>query len=322
MTSRWLRLVRIHTSSLTQPTVLLGLALAGVAGPWLYAVFAVFAILYHAAGFVHNDIRDDREDREDPAKRHFPLVSGEITLAQAKGVYRALTLLMLMLGCVLSGGSVPSLLFLFAAFGLGWLYNIRSKRDVLSPLYIAIAFVCLPLFSYFAHAHRPSPALIGTALYAFFLMFFQIAVEGYMKDIASDKVSLLHRLGTRMNPDGTLHVGSGTRWFAWFVRLPVVVLFFVIAKAAGTQPAGLVLGILFILGNVWASWRLLGSGGFDNPKRVRLCALIEVFTYSQWILALQGLLGWGGVAFFLLYPYAWFVVLNRLTWKTWITPRV
>ena len=322
MTSRWLRLVRIHTSSLTQPTVLLGLVLAGVNDWRLYPLYALFAVIYHAAGFVHNDIKDDQQDKDDPAKKHFPLVSGEITLQQAKNVYRGLTLLMLMLGVFLSNGKLLAIMFLFLAFGFGWLYNVRSKIDILSPLYIALAFVCLPLFSYFAYCNSLSSAMIWVAVYAFFLMFYQIAVEGYMKDIAADKVSLLYMLGTRINPNGTVKVNVGTKRFAWLLRLPVFILFFVIAHVINTQNAAMILGSIFIFGNTWASYKLLQSGQFDNKKRVCLCALIEVFTYSSWIFALQGILDWTGVAIFILYPYAWFLALNRLTWKTWITPRV
>jgi hypothetical protein len=106
------------------------------------------------------------------------------------------------------------------------------------------------------------------------------------------------------------------------LRVPLIVFMIVIAYLAETSPAGWILAALFSLGSVWATHRLLAEGFYDNRQRVRMCALIEVFTYSQLIFSLQGMLGWAGTLAFIVYPYLWFLILNRLTWKTWITPRV
>lgn len=322
MTSRWLRLLRIHTSSLTQPVVLLGLVLAGVKVGWMYPVFALFAVIYHAAGFIQNDIYDHRQDQSDPAKKHFPLVTGEISIKQARLLYIILTLLLLLGGLKLSNGRPAAILALIGAVLFGILYNVRSKTDLFSPLYIAAAFVILPVFSFYSYARHLNSLTLAVIGYLFFLMLFQIGVEGYMKDLSADRVSLLHRLGTQTLPDGTLHVSTATRWFAWMLRLPALILMVIIASLAGTSPLGLILACLFMLGNGWATVRLLRGGRYNQHKRVRFCAIIEVFTYSQLICALQGLLGWTGTAVFILYPYIWFLILNQLTWKTWITPRV
>ena len=193
MTSPWLRLIRIHTASLTQPVVLLGLVLADVRIGWRWIPYVLFALIYHSGGFLQNNILDFRHDKLDPAKVHFPLISGEFSQGKAKGLFTCLTILTLLLGLGLSQGRWLSILFLVSLMGSGWLYNYRCKRDVLSPVYLAAAFVSLPLYSYFAYAHRLPPLVIWTLSYMAFLMLFQIGVEGYMKDIQSDDVSLVFR---------------------------------------------------------------------------------------------------------------------------------
>lgn len=322
MTSRWLRLVRIHTSSLTQAVVLLGLVIDGK-WEWLRVVlFALFAVVYHAAGFIYNDICDYEHDRCDEAKKHFPLVSGEISLRLARSLYTVLGLITLIFGTWLSKGRIFSILFLIAAMGFGHLYNKRCKKDLASPAYITAAFISLPLLSYFSHSGRLSLLMFLVVSYLIFLMLYQIAVEGYMKDIGSDKNNLLMRMGTAYSDKGVITVNARTKLFAWSLRLPAFILFVVIWHLSDTDPIGLAIGIFLIIGMIYAGNRLLASGSFDNRKRVRLCAIIEVLTYTLLITSLLGILGWTGFAFFILYPYGWFLLLNRLTWKTLITPRV
>jgi len=322
MTSRWLRLIRIHTSSLTQAAVLLGLVLAGKNMGWSWFLFAFFAVLFHATGFLHNDLCDYKHDKEDHAKKHFPLVTGEVSLRQATHVCFILTAIGLVFGGFLSRGKILSIFPLGTAIAFGYIYNSRSKKDVVSPLYITLSFTSLPLFSYFAHTDHLSFTMILVVLYMAFTMLYQIAVEGYIKDIGSDKVSLLKNLGTRSREGGSILVNAKTKLFAWSLKVPLFFLFGIIANHVHSDPAVFFAGTLLAIGILVSSVKLLESGHFDNRKRVRLCAIIEVLTYTLLVVSLQGALGWSGLAFFILYPYTWFVVLNRLTWKTWITPRV
>jgi len=80
----FLKLIRIHTSSLTQRCVLLAAILAGERRIPILIAYALWVILFHAVGFVDNNIEDYKHDRKDPAKKHFPLVTGEASLRQTK----------------------------------------------------------------------------------------------------------------------------------------------------------------------------------------------------------------------------------------------
>ena len=52
------------------------------------------------------------------------------------------------------------------------------------------------------------------------------------------------------------------------------------------------------------------------------CAVTEVLVYFSIVIALHRVLGTLATLTLIFYPIIWFITLNRLTWKTWITPRV
>ena len=68
----FLKLIRIHTSSLTQGGILLAAILAGERRIHILIAYALWTILFHAVGFVDNNIEDYEHDRKDPAEKHFP----------------------------------------------------------------------------------------------------------------------------------------------------------------------------------------------------------------------------------------------------------
>lgn len=322
MKSRWLRLIRIHTASLTQGVVLLGLMLTNH-WTWIhFGAFVLFGILFHAAGFIDNDIHDFKYDRDDNSKQHFPLVSGEISLKQAKRVYFGLTLITLLLGLILSNLKLGAIIFLFTAFVFGHIYNRRCKQDLFSPFYITASLISLPLFSYFSLSEVTTAAIVWTVLYIAFLMLFQSSIEGTMKDIGSDKVSLIKTLGTNIDSVDSIHVSFKTKILAWSLKIPAFIIFAVVLHLVQTDLICLILGLAMILTTAWAVYRLIKSGYYDHHRRVRLCAIIEVFTYTLIVIGLQGVLGWWIMIILIFYPYFWYLILNQLTWGTWITPRV
>lgn len=322
MTSRWLRLLRIHTAALAQGLVLVGLGLSGARDWTTWLLFALLAVAYHAAGFVHNDICDVEHDKSDPAKSHFPLVSGEVSLRDARLLYAGLLVTVLVLASYLSRGRAAPLLCLAGAVVAGHVYNFRAKSDPASAAYAAVAFTCLPLAAYYAHADRCSVLMVLVAAYVALMMVFEIGVEGCMKDIDSDEVSLLRALGCCLLEGGNVRVSGAARAFSWLLKAPAFALFVVMWRESGSHIAALVAGLHLAGVVVWATRRLLADGAFERQRRIRMCVIIEVLTYTMLVLAVQGSLGWGRVVLLIAYPYAWYVVLNRLTWATTITPRV
>lgn len=152
-------------------------------------------------------------------------------------------------------------------------------------------------------------------------MMFQIAIEGYLKDLASDKRNLLRQFGS-FTRDARIYISKRTRTFAWILRLPTFILAgAIIFHVSSDMLAAIFTGLLIGL-TVKVVSSMLHTGDFDNKKVVKKCALTEILVYFTLIVALQGILGWSGVIFFVFFPLTWFMTLNRLSWGTWIRPAV
>jgi len=321
MLRSWLRIARIHTANLSQAAVIIGLLLAGEYNTTLIILFALWATVYHGSGFMQNNLMDYQYDLKDSAKQHFPLVTGEISMSIAFFVTYSLMALCFIVGLFLSNGRPLSILFLISAFFFGTLYNMQSKKSLLSPLYISVAFTSLLLFAYFSVAGGMSVLMLLVALYAFFMLMFQISVEGYTKDLETDPVNLLRWLGCDCGL-GKIRITGRAKVYAWMMRVPTYLLAFGIWYYSKSDIFSLALICLLIPMTSKTVWKLLESGDYDNKKTVRYCAVIEILTYWILVLALQGAIGWIWTIVLVVYPILWFLMLNQITWKTWVRPAV
>lgn len=274
-----------------------------------------------------NNLYDVEYDRGDPAKQHFPLVNGSISVNRAWTLDYLLLWVVMVLGIYLSLSKLSpiSYLFLVASVFFGTLYNKYSKRTLLSPLFITAAFTSIPLFSFFAVSNTLSMRIMFIALYTVFLMIYQISVAGFLKDIGSDRVNLLRFLGTLYGgPKGfeNIVVSRKTKIYAYSLMLAKVFTLIMIGEVVPPHilSSALLSGSVAIF--IFLGILLLQSGRFVNAERVRIMSLSEIFTYFALIFALQGLLGWILTLFFVIFPITWFVLMNRLTFGTLVRPRV
>lgn len=318
----WLKMVRVHTSCLTQAGVVIGLMLGGETDILRYALFMFWAFLFHAWGFAHNNYLDLPFDRRDPSKKHFPLVTGEITERQAfwfvllSGVGAA------GLGLLLSNLSVMAIAFLVGAMGYGILYNHSSKfMPRASPIWITVSFVSIPMFSYFSVSYDWSIPFTLTVKYTIVLMIYQIAVEGYLKDITVPHKNLLLSLGTRLRGRYIEHSLKSRMFMSKIAFFKVIIVgFFLFNLSYSFAQMGFVLITLTIV--VWLSYRLSRDMFYDNKRIVRLCSLTEIFTYFLLVFCLSPVIDVKAVVFLIVYPVLWFVAFNRATWGTVVRPKV
>lgn len=323
----WLTFLRIHTSNLSQVGAILGVLIAGVRDIPTLILFAVWGFFYHAWGFTDNNLCDYEHDLKDPAKQHFALIKGDISLYQAKIVNALLFLPTLFFGLYLShpiSEHPTAFAFLMLAIVSGLLYNRTCKKSLLAPIHITIAFTALPLFSYFTVASTFSMPMVLVGAYTILLMLFQIAFEGYLKDIESDPVNLLRRLGAYTYDMGkSLYLGEQIYFWLTMKTATVLIGYKIVVTVQSDLIAELTFYILstfvFILLTLLAFYP---DGTFDNKLVTKNAARMEIVTYFALIVALQGLLGWIIVAILMLYPILWFLGLNKLTWKTWLRPKV
>jgi len=316
----WLTFLRIHTSNITQVGAMLGALLGGVRDVPLLVLYAVWGFCYHAWGFSDNNIEDYEYDKTDPAKQHFALIKGAIPLSKAKLVNYLFFLPMLGIGLFLGYSNPASIAFLFVTITAGMLYNRACKKSLLATIYITLAFVSGPLFTYFSVTKDWNFPIITLAIYLGFVMFFQIAFEGYLKDLQSDPVNLLRKMGAHVK-DGKLHLGKQKAFWiiVKFANLLVGIVYFWIIGIH--DQTAFILYLLLGIGMA-VVYDLLVKENFDNKKVTSNAARMEILTFFAMIIMFQNVLGWITVVILLVYPILWFICLNKVTWGTFLRPRV
>lgn len=322
----WLTFLRIHTSNLTQVGALLGPLLAGVRNiPFLF-LYVLWGLCYHAWGFTDNNLQDYEYDRKDPAKQHFALIKGTIPIGKAKLVNLLLFIPTLLLGLALTYPIIEhptAFAFLILCIISGMMYNRTCKKSLLAPIYIAIAFTSLPLFTFFTISSTFNPAIIMVGAYTIFLMLFQIAFEGYLKDIETDPVNLLRTFGAYVR-NNKLQLGfQKSFWlFVKIINVFIGLYFILVINIDSADSAATFLLYAFLVVLMIGIYDKLVQENYNNKKITSNASRMEILTYFALIVSLQSILGWETVAILLIYPIVWFLVLNYATWQTLLRPKV
>lgn len=321
----YVRFTRIHTMALTLGFFGVGYGLAGRQIlsaeflPWI-----LMALLSHVFVFTHNNYVDYAHDLKDPSKAHMPLVKGKVSLRDAKVIVVASLAGTMFLGAYLSNDKPLSLMFLTLSIFLTYLYNITCKRWIWSWVFLSLSYSTANAFSYFAYAQTVDAILLLVLIYWWLLGFYQIAFEGCWKDIASDKVSFLKRMGSTFS-DGVYTPSRLSRATGWIVVLGKLCSALAIVYLLGDTGLYIELTIIFIFSMCYFSGKMLVIQDFNKLKRGKItgsCAAVEVLSYFLLVASLGGRIGLGGALFLILFPMAWFILFNKIMWRTWIAPMV
>jgi hypothetical protein len=346
--------LRVHTAAITAPSALLGYLLAG--GPLVSfgsVLWLAFGVTYHAAGFLDNNLQDYKYDVKDPSKGMFPL-GREISYQRAQKIALGLHIFGIAFAVALAR-SIPALFIFGSMYAFGLLYNRTNKTSPFAGIWIALCFGPMGLFSYYATVgSNPAPIVLALTSFGLLQVYFQNAVSGSMKDIESDDYNIFKRMGvgvvdaTATSTDTVIPQVSGldtpllygwgyepkrysesVRWlkvpiraqaFALAVKVAGIVPLYVLLLLA-LSPLGIVGPFVFTVA-VGVTMIMMKPQTWDNRKTVRRASVIEITTFYAGVTGLAGAIGYWSVAFVIVFSLAWFVLLNRLTWGTSITPRV
>jgi len=305
------------------PGVVLGYVLAGNPLFDIRALaWALFGLVFHAWGFVQNNIFDYEHDRKDPSKAHHPLMTGEITWSQAVALDMVLLFVMVfgLMGMTL-GNPFPQVA-LMVSIAFGTLYNYRCKQTLLGPLYITASFTSLVFVPYVAYSLTVSLAMWLLIAFAAFLMLFQISVSGYLKDISvTSEVNLLRALGSTLN-GGELKLSLQAELYAYTLTVVKSLIIAAITVIVQTSTWAFVAAGLMVAAFLVMSGDLVRNGPYEHDKRVKQMSLVEVLSYFALVFAVEGVLGWQGVTALILLPMVWFMAMNKIMWNRAFTPRV
>lgn len=203
----YVQLTRPQNVSGSVLTYCIGYAL--VAGSVSYDFFVGLVILLalHSLATIQNDIEDFEIDKVN--KRETALLSGSLSVANAKFFVRALTFTVLVLALL----SPHRRLHLIAIAGLllvAWVYNLNpiraSKKPIMSIAIMGLSYGVLPFaYGYFvAQGSITANYILALVLFWFFARFSTAILKDY-KDAVGDK---------KYNKD-TFYLHYGGRTTAW-----------------------------------------------------------------------------------------------------------
>jgi len=143
-------------------------------------------------------------------------------------------------------------------------------------------------------------------------LFWQIAWEGYINDI---------EIGCKVR-SGIFEPGTLGKIFGWGFRLPTIIIRLAILFFTGGEMVSWLGFAALSAGVLYSAYRLVKKRRYNHGETVMYCAVTEALVYFSITLALHRVLGNTTTLTLIFYPILWFITLNRLTWRTWITPRV
>lgn len=321
----WITQTRIHTACLTMAGTVLPIALINNSLYHLDVLFfALWALIFHATGFTHNNVCDYKYDKVDPGKQHFPWIHDPKAYEKMKWVVYIGTLIGLYFGLWLSNGEFWSMAFLIIAIGAGYAYNYVCKKTIWSFVFITISFTSLPLFAFFSTGIPFGGVWIWVSIYAALLMTFQIAVEGELKDFLCDEANLLRSLGMRL--DGiTLCQSFRSMAFIWGLKVTGVAVSSIIIALNSSEMMDLAIislaapvALLILV----VTYNMTKTQTWNRAKALREMATIEILTYWLLIISLAKLMNLDMIIAFLLFPVIWFITWNKIMWGTLVAPQV
>ncbi|MDG6224957.1 MAG: UbiA family prenyltransferase [Candidatus Thermoplasmatota archaeon] len=326
----WLQLFRSHTSPLEMSICVSGSALAcGGILNMNVLLFLIFGWLYHNAGYGHNSVEDYIQgfDRDDPHKSHHPLQIGSIHPKTARWVTLSLIILSFVYGAFISNFDPLALCILLTLTAMGFVYNIFGKRMGAKFLPIAIAHSLLFPFSYLGSGGAFDPALllftvVSLTFYLVMQIIYQIMIEGDLKDICMSEASLLGRLGVHVK-GSKFKASIPARAMSALIKLISIAalisaLIFQNARWWDFIPILIFAGLMLLI-----DLNLMKDREYDHGKCLRTMALMEVASTFALIAAIAPSIGGILPAFaIMVLMMLYFAAMNRLLWKTTLTPKV
>lgn len=311
---------RIHTVAWTSSLLLLGVLLAGQP---LFSEASlhwwVAGLLWHAHGFAHNNFMDHELDQRNTHKAKHPHVCGRIGLKNSGLV----TLYIAVIGTIyimwISNNQWWAYRFFIWGVLAGWIYNTYSKRHAFAGIYAGLSYMFLPLLSYTALTGDPfNPLVWAVAFFIFAQAVHQIAWLGSIKDFWTD-------------PHNSIHAMKKPR--RWFIAMRILILCsilafpFVIAYDMNVEQWLLWILVMYLFVAMcfygYSIYWKNAVTSFSGHEPMKKGSIHEMIMLIILLILVAPVIG-GLLISFAIFMIAivWFVVWNRIYWKTSIHPKV
>jgi hypothetical protein len=220
MIKDWLRVFRAQTAPLS---VIIVLA-AYLNGDWNLTtalVLIILMVLSHWFMYGHNSLMDTvmGYDFEDPGKEHHPLIDGRINWNTGHRVIHTglvlLAIITIIVTISIAVEPILALICLILWIVLGQAYNDgMSKESLLGPVMIAGMTSAMVGWAWFLSHETFGNTGTLYLIYIFLLIYFQIAIDGSLKDIKQpEKSNILIKMGVHFKHVHTSDTEAKTHLF-------------------------------------------------------------------------------------------------------------
>jgi len=319
---------RIHTAGLTMAGTVLGYMLAGGMQWHVMLLLGLYALLFHYAGFGTNNLLDYWHDKKDAHKTDFPLIKGSISYRNALiGVLFATMLsFVLIFYIIIKYAPAESIMYLIIlvlinqVFGL--IYNSISKYTCIpSVISICLSFSVLPVIGWFIATSTISYIIVMLFIATIFLMAYQIGVSGYYKDIQTDPVSILRKLGCYVDKNTNMYCAT-EKALVYAVALKFAYFMVLYVMIKDENPVVSVLTLTWFFACMFFVTLQNSDHVFEHKTVTRYCSMIEIISYFALVTVLSSYIGIVVAIVMAFVPFVWFVIWNKIFYGWWLQPKV
>jgi len=300
----WCRVFRLQTLGATAMAPVFGAALViGFDIRLLYVFF--FGVLVHLVGFGHNNFCDRKAD---PDEHSNPIAREIISEQWAALVLGILWAVMYLFPIFFVETDIVVVFIIVLTMSVsGTLYNILSKRFVLSGVFLGL-WICTLTLSGFAFFSLDWNLAIGILCLAAFMQCWCQWIEGLVKDRLTDFVNLARRL-------------RGIRWdvFFWGSAIVQIIVLDLVIWALQPEAVYRRMSFLFITMSL-----VVWLGIWSQPGRsmmLKLSGLHEILIYEAVVCCLSVFVGeW--VILFGVVPVLIYFGFNKLLYGEMGRPKI
>jgi len=323
------RIFRAQTASAVFIYVMIPyLAAGGNLFSWFTLVLAIWSILTHHISFGHNTVLDTLMgwDQIDPNKSHHPLIEKRIHPHTGLKIISVGILILSIIAIILVYYSLGNNFYAMIAFSFvivgGMIYDEGiSKISVFDFIPIGICFSSLTVFSYFLISKEITLFIILLALYVFFLQWFEIGIEGEIKEIEiKEEKNMLQKLGVKCDGD-TFSMGKAII-YPWIIKIIGLGIAGYILYKYTYNYFTLSIYLIIVIFALYFCYELTKKRKWNREKTVRDMAIEEIFSIFIIPLILMPIIGIIEIIIVILVSLLYFVGMNKILWGTYLRPKV
>lgn len=336
----YLKLARSFNAVLTGVSPVMGAIAMQQYDIFILLLLFLVGFFGHTFGFVYNDIIDYKLDKSSKEISDRPLISGTISMRNAKAFAIMSMLIAFIIAVYLVikfSNFIPILVIVVSAFFI-ILYDLISKKLPFMDILVSIGIFFLILYgAFYGYSNGETVrdfsdiTLIGwivCILGAIQVLFMQI-VAGGMKDVENDYIkgakTAAIKLGVRIS-DGLLIVSNKFKALTFFIQICDIVVvflpFFIITGFSQNATLqyiqwailALVAILMFIL-----SYRLISMKKFERKKARKLIGSHYMINFALVPVMLMSLNPWAGLLAF--FPGLGFILSNVILHGTLLQPK-